>query len=92
VGVCLVDIVILPKGLQTTSAPLGFFLSLPIRSPYSVQWLTLRIYIFISRALIEPLRRHPYLAHVSKLFLASAIVTVFGGYIWDGFPDGAVSG
>jgi len=40
----------------------------------------------------EPLMRHSYQASVSKHFLASATVTWFGGCIWDGSPDGAVSG
>jgi hypothetical protein len=35
-------------------------------------------------ALAEPLRRHPYQALVSMHFLASAIVSGFGVYIWDG--------
>jgi len=39
----------------------------------------------------EPLRRQLYQAPVSKHFLASAIVTGFGGCIWDGSPGGAVS-
>jgi hypothetical protein len=33
-----------------------------------------------------------YQAPISKHFLASAIVTGFGGCIWDGAPGGAVSG
>jgi hypothetical protein len=53
--------------------------------------LAANIYICISKALTEPLRRHPYQAPIKKHFLASATVTGFGGYIWDGSPGGAVS-
>jgi hypothetical protein len=46
----------------------------------------------ISQALAEPLRRQLYQAPVNKLLLASAIVSGFGGLLWDGSPDGTVSG
>jgi len=70
----LVDVV-LPMVLQIPSAPSVFSLTPPLGSPCSVQWLAAAILICISRALAETLRRHPYLAPVSKHFLASAIVT-----------------
>ena len=40
----------------------------------------------------EPLSRQLYQSPVSKLLLASAIVSGFGGCLWDGSPGGAVSG
>jgi hypothetical protein len=50
------------------------------------------IHICICQALAEPLRRQLYQVPVSKHFLASAIVSGFGDYIWDGSPSGALSG
>ena len=37
-------------------------------------------------------RRQLYQAPVNRLLLASAIVSGFGGCLWDGSPSGAVSG
>jgi len=91
-GVWLVDIVVLPMELQSPSAPSVLSLGPPLTSSCSVQWLASTLLICISRALAESLRRHPYLATVSKYFLASAIVTRFGGCIWEASPGGAVSG
>jgi len=91
-GVWLVDIVVLPLWLQTPSTPSVFSLTPPLRSPWSVQWLAATILICISRALAEPVRKQLLLAPVSKYFLASAIVTGFGGSIRDGFPGQAISG
>jgi len=91
-GVWLVDIVVLPLVLQTPSAPSVLSLTPPLDSPCSVQWLAATIHICISRALAEPLRGCPYLAPVNKHFLASAIVTGFGGCIWNGSSGRSVSG
>jgi hypothetical protein len=46
----------------------------------------------ITEALAETLKRQPSQIVVSKLLLASAIVSGFGGYLRDRFPGGAVSG
>jgi hypothetical protein len=46
----------------------------------------------IHQALAEPLRRQLYQAPVSKILLATTIVSGFGGCLWDGSPSGAVSG
>jgi hypothetical protein len=48
--------------------------------------------VSISQELAELLRRQLYQAPVTKLLLASTIVSGFGGCIWDGSPDAAVSG
>jgi len=56
VWVWLVDIVVLPMGLQTSSAPSVLFLTPPLGSLCSVWWLVTLILICISKAL----RRHPY--------------------------------
>jgi len=80
-GVWLIDIFVFPMVLQTPSAPSVFSVTSPLWSPCSVQWLAATILICISRALTEPLRRYPYLAPVSKQFLASAIVAGFGANI-----------
>ena len=45
-----------------------------------------------SQVLVEPLRRQLYQAPVSKLLLASTIVSGFGGFLWGESPGGAVSG
>jgi hypothetical protein len=50
------------------------------------------IHFCISQALAEPVRRQLYHSPVSKLLLASAIVSGFGGCLWDGSPCWAVSG
>ena len=48
--------------------------------------------LFFFQALAEALRRQLYQAPVSKLLLASTIImSGFGGCLWDGSPDGAVS-
>jgi hypothetical protein len=90
----LVGIILLPMGLQTPSAPSVLSLTSPLRTLCSVQWLASSIHLCIcqAQALTEPLRRQLYQAPVSKHFLASAIVSGFGGCIWDGSPGGAVSG
>jgi hypothetical protein len=44
------------------------------------------------QALAEPFRRQLYQAPVSKLLLASAVVSGFGGCLWDGSPGGAIFG
>ena len=72
--VWLIDIVVLPMRLQTPSAPSVLHITPPLGSPCSVQWLTVSIHICIGQALADPLRRQIYQAHVSKHFLASAIV------------------
>jgi len=77
-------------GVANPLAPSIFSLTPPLGSLCSVWWLAASILICISKALAEPLRRHPYLAPVYKHFLVS--VTGFDGCIWDGSPGGAVSG
>jgi hypothetical protein len=54
--------------------------------------MAVSIHFCISQALAEPLRRQLYQAPVNKLLLTSAIVSGFGGCLWDGSPSGAVSG
>jgi hypothetical protein len=49
-------------------------------------------HLCICQALSEPFRTQLYQAPVSKLLLASTIVSGFGGCIWDGSTGGAVSG
>ena len=85
----LVDIVVLPMGLQTPSALSVLSLTSPLGILCSVQWLAACICLCTSQALAEPLRRQLYQA---QHFLASTIVFGFGDCIWDGSPSGAVSG
>jgi hypothetical protein len=46
------------------------------------------IHFCICQALAEPLRRQLYQVPVSKLLLASTIVSGFGGCLWDVTPGG----
>ena len=87
----LVHIVVLPMGLNSSSS-LGPFSSASIGTLCSVQWLPESTHLCNCQVLAEPLRRQLYLALVSKHLLASTIVYGFGNYIWNGSPDGTVSG
>ena len=81
-GVWLLDIVVLPLGLQTPSTSSVFSLTTLLGTPYSVQWLAVIIPLCICKALAGPLRRQLYQAPVSMHFLESRIVfslvTVYG--------------
>jgi hypothetical protein len=59
-GGLVVDIVVLPMGLQTPSAPLVLSLTPPLGTPCSIQWLAVSIHLYICQALAEPLRRQLY--------------------------------
>ena len=87
----MVDIVVLPMRLQTPSAPTVLALTSPLGT-CSVQYLTVYIHVYIGLTLEEPLRGQLYQVPVSKHFLASAIVSVFGVSRWDGLLCGAASG
>jgi hypothetical protein len=91
-GVWLVDIIVLPMGFQTPSAPSILSLTPPLGTPLSVQWLVVSIHLCICQTLAELLMRQLYQASVSKHILASTIVSGFGDCIWDRFPGVAVSG
>ena len=88
----MVDIVLLPMGLQTPSSPSVPSLTLLLGAPHSVQWLAANIRLCICKALARLLRRQPYQAPVTMHFLASTIVSGFGNYIWDESPGVTVSG
>jgi hypothetical protein len=75
-------------GLQTPSAPWILFLAPSLRTLCSIQWMAVNIYFCICQALAEPFRRQVYQAPDSKLWLASTIMSGFGGCLWDGFPGG----
>ena len=75
---------------KAPSAPSVLPLTLPLGSLCSVQWLA--VIICIGQDPADPLRRLLYQAPVSKHFLASAIVSGFGVFMWDGSPGWAVSG
>jgi hypothetical protein len=91
-GVWLVGIIFLPMGLQTPSAPSALPLTPPLGSPCSVRWLAESFHICIGQALAESLRGQLYQAPISKCFLASAVVSGFVVYRWDGSPGMAISG
>jgi hypothetical protein len=90
-GYWLVHIVVTSIGLQTPSAPWVLSLAPSLGTLCSVPWMTVSIHFCIFPALAEPLRRQLYQAPVSKILLASAIVSGFGGCLWDESPGGAVS-
>jgi hypothetical protein len=90
-GVWLVNIVLLMR-LQAPSAPSFLSLIPPLGTPMLSPLFGASIYLSICQALVEPLRKHPFLVPVSKHLLASTVVPGFGFSIWDGSAGGAVSG
>jgi hypothetical protein len=56
-GYWLIHIVVLPMGLQILSAPAVLFLTPPLRTQCSNQWLAVNICLCICQALADPLRR-----------------------------------
>ena len=88
-GYWLVHSDVPPMGLQIPSAPWVLSLVPSLGTLCSIQWMILSIHFCICQALAEPLRRQLYQAPVSKLLLA--IVSGFGGCLWDRSPSGAVS-
>jgi hypothetical protein len=91
-GSWLVHIVVAPMGVQTPSAPWVLSLAPSLGTLCPVQWIAVSIHFCICQALAEPLRRQLYQAPVSKLLLASTIVSGFGGCKWDASPGGADTG
>jgi hypothetical protein len=89
--VWLVDIVVLPMGLQIPLLPSLLSLTLPLGTPCSIQWLTVSICLCICQDLAEPLRRQLYQTPVSKHFLAPCVVSGLGVCEWDGSSRRAVS-
>jgi hypothetical protein len=79
--VWLIDIVVLPMGLQTPSAPSVLALSPPLGCLQC-------ICIFMGKALAEPPRRQLYQFSSSQ----QAIAFGFGISSWDGSLGGSVSG
>jgi len=69
--------------LQTPSAPSVLPLTTPLGLLCSVRWFTASILICICKVLAQPLMEHLYSTPVSKLFLASAIVSGFGVCRWN---------
>jgi hypothetical protein len=65
-------------GLQTPLAPWVLSLAPSLGTLCSVQWMAVSIHFCICQAQAEPLRRQLYQATVSKLLLASTIVSGFG--------------
>jgi hypothetical protein len=90
--VWMVDIIVLPMGLQTPSTPSVLSLTPPLGSPCSVQWLAMSIGLCNCQPLAQALRRQLYQASVSKHLFASTIVFGFGVCIWDGSQGDTVSG
>jgi hypothetical protein len=74
-----------------TPAPSVLFITPPLGTSCSVQWLVASIHLCIFQALAEPPRRQVYQAPVRKNFLAFTIVSGFGVSVWDGHTGEAVS-
>jgi hypothetical protein len=64
-GVWLVDIVVLPMGLQTSSTSSVSSLTPLLETLHSVQWLAANIHLCICKVQPGPLRREPYQAPFS---------------------------
>jgi hypothetical protein len=90
-GYWLIHIIVPPMGLQTPSTPYVLSLAPSLGTLCSVQWMAVSIYFCVFQALAHPLKRQLYQAPVSKLLLASVIVSGFGGCLWDGSLGGTVS-
>ena len=91
-GIWPVDTVAPSMELQPPSAPSVHSPSIPLGIPSSVQWLSTCFLLYICQALAETLRWQPYQGSISKQFLASTVMSGFGGCIWNGSPEGAVFG
>ena len=87
-GGCWLVHIVPPMRLQTHSARLVLSLALSLGNLCSVQWMAVRIHFCICQALRKQLCKAP----VSKHLVGSTKVSGFGDCIWDGSPDGAVSG
>jgi hypothetical protein len=77
----LVNIVVLPVGLQTPLTHSVPSLTPLLGTPHSVQWLAANIHLCICKALAGPLKRQSYQAPFSMNLLASTIVSGFGNLI-----------
>ena len=81
-GAWLLDVIVLPMGLQTPSVLAVLTLTHSLGSWCSIQWLTMSIYLCICKALAGWLRRQSYQFPVNKHFVVSKIisglVTVYG--------------
>jgi hypothetical protein len=89
-GYWLVHIDVHPMGHQTPSAPWVLSLAPSLGTLCSVQWMIVRFQFCIFQALAKACRRQLYQAPASRLLLASAIVSGFGGCLCNESPSGAV--
>jgi len=71
-------------GVASPFSSLILSLTPPTGIPFLVQWFAASICLCIWYALVVPLRRQLYWAPVSMYFLASSILTSFGGCIYIG--------
>ena len=80
-------------GLQTPPVPWVLSLAPSLGALSSVQWMAVGIHFYICQALAEHLRGQLYQAPVSKLFLASTILSGFGvDFLFISFIVGLVPG
>jgi hypothetical protein len=91
-GYWLVHIDVSPMGLEIPSDTWVLSLAPSLGTLCSIKWMIVSMHFWICQVLAVPLRRQLNQAPVSKLLLASAIVSGFGGCLWDVSTSGAVSG
>ena len=91
-GYWLVHIIVPLMGLQTLSAPWVLSLAPSLGTLHFFQWMAVNIHFCICQALAEPFRRQLYQDPISKLLLASAILSGFGGCLCDESQGEAASG
>jgi hypothetical protein len=90
-GYCLVHIDVPAMVLQIDSTSFILSLAPSLSALWSVQCMAVRIHVCVCQALAKALRRQIDQAPVSRLLLASAIVSRFGCCLWNGSPSGSVS-
>jgi hypothetical protein len=84
--------IVLPMGLQTSSAPSALPLTSPLESLCSVRWLVASILICSGQALAKLFMGKLYQTPASKCFLLSEIVSGFDIHRRGGSLGGTVSG
>jgi hypothetical protein len=79
-------------GLQTPLAHWVLSLAPSLGALCSIQEITVSIHFSICQGLAKPHKIELYKGPVSKILLAYATMSGFGGCLWDGSPRGTVSG
>jgi hypothetical protein len=91
-GVWLIDIVVLPLGLQTTATPSVRTLTPLLGTLRLVQWLAANVNLCICKGSGRSSQETAIAGSFQHEVLDSTIVSGFGNCIWNESPDGTVSG